>query len=237
MPLSRGREAPRLPASTKTITSTTKRGTAISKAAATRNRTRMTSLRRPMSRVAARGSKTGHGEQMLVQLHGQEARPDAASEQSARDGCSVSLQETSAREGRAAFTDVKRRVNRSGVVMRCGRPRDRWHANYRSEPLREPGVLFALNAKLTTNTVSDTTTSNAAVETAAAIRASACSTHASFEEPRRLCVPSCSGARRAHRSLAQEAGRKRCTLPAGGVNERRCGGGNAIVHGQQRCGR
>jgi len=127
--------------------------------------------------------------------------------------------------GWAAFTDVKRRVNRSGVVMRCGHPRDRWHANYRSEPLREPGVLFALNAKLTTNTVSDTTTSNAAVETAAAIRASACSTHASFEETRRLCVPSCSGARRAHRSLAQEAGRKRCTLPAGGVNERRCGGG------------
>jgi hypothetical protein len=40
-------------------------------------------------------------------------------------------------------------------------------------PLREPGVLFALNARLNTNTVSDTTTSKATVETAAAIRASA----------------------------------------------------------------
>ena len=34
---------------------------------------------------------------------------------------------------------------------------------------REPGVLVALNARLTTNTRSDTTTSNAAVETAAAM--------------------------------------------------------------------
>jgi hypothetical protein len=99
IPLSSGRPVPRLPASAKTITRTTSRGTAISKAAATRIRTRMTSLPSPMSRVAARGFETGRGEPMVVQLHGQEARPGAASEQSAREGCNVSLQETGAREG------------------------------------------------------------------------------------------------------------------------------------------
>jgi hypothetical protein len=76
-------------------------------------------------------------------------------------------------------------------------------------PLRESGVLFALNARLTINTVSNTTTSNAEVETAAAIRASARSTHASFEVDRRLCAPSVlepSGER--IESVAQEADRK-----------------------------
>jgi hypothetical protein len=68
------------------------------------------SLPSPMSWVAARGLQIRHGELMLVQLHVQKTRPGAASEQSVRDGCSVSLQETSSR-GWTAFTDVKRRVN------------------------------------------------------------------------------------------------------------------------------
>jgi hypothetical protein len=63
---------------------------------------------------------------MLVQLHGQESRPSAASEQSARDGCSVSQPETSVR-AHAAFTDMKRPVNRPGVVSACHRPKHWWH--------------------------------------------------------------------------------------------------------------
>jgi hypothetical protein len=85
------------------------------------------SLPSPMSWVAAGGLQTRYGELMLVQFHGQNTRPRAASEQSARDGCSVSLQETSALEAGAAFTDVKRRVNCSGVVTLCRHPKHRWH--------------------------------------------------------------------------------------------------------------
>lgn len=58
----------------------------------------MMSLPSPMSGVAARNIKTGHGELMLMQLHCREAKTGAASEQSARDGCSASLWEKSARE-------------------------------------------------------------------------------------------------------------------------------------------
>src|SRR6266853_5976007 len=48
-----------------------------------------------MSGAAARGLTAGHSELMLVQLHGWESRSAISSEQSARDGCSVSQQETS----------------------------------------------------------------------------------------------------------------------------------------------
>jgi len=50
-PLSRGRESRRLPASAKAVTTTRKRGIAINKTTATRNRTRIASLPSPMFRA------------------------------------------------------------------------------------------------------------------------------------------------------------------------------------------
>jgi hypothetical protein len=112
---------------------------------------------------------------MLVQVHGEETRSATSSEQSARDGRSVSQQETSAPAVFAApitslrcLTMIENyRRERIWRVLRCDRSAPGLGA------LGVLGFLFALNARLTTKTVRITTTSNAAVETAAAIRASA----------------------------------------------------------------
>jgi len=72
----------------------------------------------------------------VVQLHGKESRSATSSEQSARDGCSVSQQETSVLRHRAAFTDMKRSVNRSGVVSGCRSRNHRW----RVERIRTAGA-------------------------------------------------------------------------------------------------
>jgi hypothetical protein len=108
-----------------------------------------------------------------------EARAGAASQQCARDACSVSRRETGARDGGTAFTAVTRCGNRAGADDRAllERARPTPHAR-RSVSMRAWRVGHTRNR------------------------------------------PEGSG-----------------TLPAVGVNERCCGGSDAIVHGQRRCGR
>jgi hypothetical protein len=105
----------------------------------------------------------------------------------------------------AAFRCRKQALARVGGVYpheTARQPFRRRYAVLSLVPLREPGILFALNARLTTKTVRDVTTSSAAVETTAAIRANTSGNHLSFEEASlsALRTGRCRGERRAHRA-------------------------------------
>jgi len=166
---------------------------------------------------------------MLVQPHGEETKSATSSEQSARDGCSVSQQETSAR---AVFAPPVTSVRCLTVIE-----------NYRSELIwrvmrgdrcpRRGSERAGFSASCSPSTPDSPQRRSGSPRRATqrlrlrrrsgrlpeALRPPSKRTRAAAVHV--LVLRACG---ECIESLTEEAGRKGETPPAGGVNERRCGG-------------